>query len=379
MDRDGGVIKVLLLAPIEKPGLTGGQARAGSIVSFGLRKRIDVALVHSVQAHRQEARGIFDLVRLRFGQYVSFLKNLVFEKPDVVHIFSTCSIQAVVEKSLLALVARIFGVPTIINLRNDPVLALGQLSTSGQWVYRHSLRAHRGAICQYEALRDFYIGDLGFHSGHVFTVHNAAVGLAIDISEDMVYRRFEKRRIVFLGSLQRRKGLDALFHAAALLKESEPVWIDVVGDAQPAGYVEELRELASDLGVLELITFHGPLFGVKKEDVLCDAGVLVLPSRAEGFPNVVLEAGSLKIPVILTRVGAAADIAAAFGLGALCVDVDDVKGLSQAIVEIYDNARQYSHRAGCAAHGASMFNVQRMGGRLVTAYAAISGRGCAEN
>jgi glycosyltransferase involved in cell wall biosynthesis len=66
--------------------------------------------------------------------------------------------------------------------------------------------------------------------------------------------------------------------------------------------VDELARQAAALGVEERVRFLPP--GRDVGTLLRSADALVLPSRHEGFPMVVVEAGLLGVPVIATRAGA---------------------------------------------------------------------------
>ena len=63
---------------------------------------------------------------------------------------------------------------------------------------------------------------------------------------------------------------------------------------------------------------------------------LVLPTKREGFPNVVLEAHACEVPVITTRATGAVD-SVVDGENGLLVDVDNVDQLASAIIQLATN------------------------------------------
>jgi glycosyltransferase involved in cell wall biosynthesis len=97
-------------------------------------------------------------------------------------------------------------------------------------------------------------------------------------------------RILFIGRLTFQKNVQALIVAASLVT-NRSVRIDIVGEGQD---LEEIRELATSLNVN--VVFHS--FQKDLSGFYLDADLLCMPSRWEGFPNVVAEALAFGLPVI---------------------------------------------------------------------------------
>ncbi|MEO6259376.1 MAG: glycosyltransferase [Thermoanaerobaculia bacterium] len=120
---------------------------------------------------------------------------------------------------------------------------------------------------------------------------------------DLLSRRTSK--ILFLGRINWKKGIDLLIDAMALLPE---VRLIVAGNDEESLLVT-LREQAQRNGTLERIEFAGPVSGAAKQTLLQTAAALILPSHSENFGNVVLEAMAASTPVIVSRnVGLAEDV-----------------------------------------------------------------------
>lgn len=80
------------------------------------------------------------------------------------------------------------------------------------------------------------------------------------------------------------KGFDLLIESFSLLKNK--TWELHIAGGDENG--QELKELATKLGVLDRITFLGKVQNIDK--VYASAGIYVIPSRSEGFPNALAEA-----------------------------------------------------------------------------------------
>ena len=112
----------------------------------------------------------------------------------------------------------------------------------------------------------------------------------------------ETRRPVFAycGRLSAHtKGLDALLDGFArhVARRGEgDLWI--VGDGKDR---EALESQATDLGLGRRIKFFGAKFGDEKRNLIASCDAFVHPSRHEGMPTAVLEAGSLGVPLVVSE------------------------------------------------------------------------------
>jgi glycosyltransferase involved in cell wall biosynthesis len=110
--------------------------------------------------------------------------------------------------------------------------------------------------------------------------------------------------IACLGRLSREKGVDVLLSAAReLVAEIPETRIVVAGDG-PEG--DALRREASQPALAGHVRFLGRI--TRPQDLMGAADLVVLPSRSEGLPNVVLESYEVGTPVLATNVGAVGQI-----------------------------------------------------------------------
>jgi glycosyltransferase involved in cell wall biosynthesis len=164
------------------------------------------------------------------------------------------------------------------------------------------------------------------------------------------------RRILFVGRLVKRKGVDLLLTAFGLLRPALPdLLLDIVGDGPEMG---NLRALADSLGLGDAVTFHGALYGRRLWERYAEASIFVMPSRqsqedAEGFGTVFLEAGAFGVPSIGTRTGGIPE-AVIDGVTGTLVRSEDAEELRAAIQRLLadpseiermgNNARQRASR-----------------------------------
>ena len=116
----------------------------------------------------------------------------------------------------------------------------------------------------------------------------------IDIKKNLV--TFPKKIILSVGRMHNQKGFDILINGFKKSNTYKFGWkLFLVGD----GYEKKnLIKLVKKLNLNKYIKFYNfsnPYKWYKK------AGIFALTSRYEGMPNVILEASSLKLPIIISR------------------------------------------------------------------------------
>jgi len=143
---------------------------------------------------------------------------------------------------------------------------------------------------------------------------------------------------VFVGELRDIKGVDVLLKALAILNQARAVTAVLVGAGPEAA---ALKSLASELGLDGRVSFPGAM---PARNAFRLGRCLVVPSRAESFPYVVLEAGAAGLPVIATNVGGIPEMV----VGTACelIEPANVRQLSEAMSEALDAPERAHTRAG---------------------------------
>ncbi|MCA1691774.1 MAG: glycosyltransferase, partial [Actinobacteria bacterium] len=133
--------------------------------------------------------------------------------------------------------------------------------------------------------------------------------------------RGELRRVLFVGRLERRKGVDVLLSAAPdLLARHPDVELVLVGRDTPHTELGETyrewfrREHAGDGAVLDRVRFLGEVDDNERDRWYASADVFCAPSRYESFGLVLLEAMAHGVPVVSCDAGGVADIVDGNGL-----------------------------------------------------------------
>jgi glycosyltransferase involved in cell wall biosynthesis len=134
--------------------------------------------------------------------------------------------------------------------------------------------------------------------------------------------------ITFVGTQEHRKGVDILLQAAEQVVNTHPVNVLIIGKGES---LEQYVAMRDKMKLKNYVFFLGeklnPFPYMKK------ASIFILPSRAEGFPNVLLEAMSLKCAVI------AADCETGpreviDGKNGILIPVEDPQSLSNEMIKL---------------------------------------------
>jgi len=168
--------------------------------------------------------------------------------------------------------------------------------------------------------------------------------------------------LVFLGELRPVKGIDVLLDALANLhRQGRTATLSIVGDGPSA---DDLRRTATEAGIAGAVRFLGAMTA---KAALSKGRIMVVPSRMESLPYVVLEAAAAGKPLIATRVGGIGEILGPQA-GRL-IPSDDAAALTAAIARALDNPAQAAEEAHILKQRiAAQFSVDVMVDNILAGY-----------
>jgi glycosyltransferase involved in cell wall biosynthesis len=109
------------------------------------------------------------------------------------------------------------------------------------------------------------------------------------------------KRLLFLGIMDRKKGLLKLADAWGRLHAQFPQWRLLIAGPDIRGHEAEVRRAVADAGVSEKTIFLGGVYGADKARLYAESDLFVLPTEWENFGIAVAEALASRVPVITTR------------------------------------------------------------------------------
>jgi glycosyltransferase involved in cell wall biosynthesis len=147
--------------------------------------------------------------------------------------------------------------------------------------------------------RDTYQRTIGIPKGLVRCVFN---GVTAD-EFDPVTRATDATDIVYVGEFRHIKGADLVLDALARLHaDGKPLTLTLAGDGEE---MPALKAQVERLGLTHSVRFIGH---VKARHGFAQGKLLVIPSRGDSMPYVVIEAGAAGIPMVAAKVGGIPEI-----------------------------------------------------------------------
>ncbi len=203
---------------------------------------------------------------------------------------------------------------------------------------------------------------------------SASTERAVDLHDRLGLSK-DVRLIGFVGRIAYVKGLDLLAQAAKKVVAADPnTHFVIIGEAlfNEMAYKETLIGLIDHLALGDHWHMTGYLQQVSA--LIAQMDVLVLPSRREALPLVLLEAAKVCTPVVASRVGGIPEVVLDGETGRL-VSVGDVEGLARALLELLgDDALRRQFGENSERHVAEYFNQDRYFGDFVALYHRLARR-----
>ena len=141
-------------------------------------------------------------------------------------------------------------------------------------------------------------------------------------------------KVVFTGSLMKKKGVFSLAKAWPIVKKTIPdaqlimVGKDTIADGQSAK--SKIQKLTED----KCVTFLGHLPKNEMESVISQCDVAIYPSYSETFGLAPIEAMALRVPTIYTKLSCGPEVVKIQNLIDICVNPDDPEDIANKIVKL---------------------------------------------
>ncbi|SFQ09832.1 Glycosyltransferase involved in cell wall bisynthesis [Butyrivibrio proteoclasticus] len=188
-----------------------------------------------------------------------------------------------------------------------------------------------------------------------------------DFVKDLFSKRFEKKQVLFLGEIGKRKGgYDFAGIIEETIKENRDISFVLCGSGTESD-VNEIKEAVYEVAPKEKVLFPGWVRGGEKDNYLKESAVFMLPSYDEGLPMSILDAMAYGLPIVSTNVGGIPQLVADGKSGYICTP-GNVKEIANGIKKLLSEKERYiessmesyrvaRERYSFSAHLKKLFNV----------------------
>jgi glycosyltransferase involved in cell wall biosynthesis len=192
------------------------------------------------------------------------------------------------------------------------------------WLIKRYYNRFDFIICQSVYMQQDLTSNYQMPVNKTMVIYNATEQLAGNSIQPKIKEGETIYKFITVARLSEEKGIKRLIHAVGLL--TEPFVYYIIGEGNLRN---ELQKLIYDLELQDKVFFTGqkndPFDGMENADLF------LMGSYYEGFPNVLLEAGSRGIPVIVFNVpGGIAEIIIP-GENGILVEDKDINGFATAV------------------------------------------------
>jgi glycosyltransferase involved in cell wall biosynthesis len=173
----------------------------------------------------------------------------------------------------------------------------------------------------------------GVEKNRVFCIPNG-----IDVPDrwpksDFEFDYSKRLNVTYVGAINHaQKGvfyLPGIFKKA--LGRNTDIALEITGDGPD---LKNLCEMLSSNMINRNAVFHGSLPNHKAKEILGKSDVLIMPSHFEGLPLVLLEAMSLGIVPVVSRLTGCTDFVIEDGMNGILVEIGDENGFANALVRL---------------------------------------------
>lgn len=214
-------------------------------------------------------------------------------------------------------------------------------------------------VCEFE--RRTYAGKIGEPKARSTVVYNGLREAEFEPAP-LIENPFD---LLFIGEIRELKGPDLLIKAILPAEKAlgRQLRVVIVGNG---GELDNCRALVAGLGLADRIEFR-PAMPARQAFAL--ARLVVVPSRAEAFPYIILEALGAGRPVIASNVGGIPEI---FGQDSPALITPDVDSLAAKLSFALRDLPAFAARMPDQAELQTRFSVKVMAQRITDAYRPAS-------
>ena len=291
--------------PNKENKIFGGIATSCKIlINSSFSKEFELILLDSTQISNPPPKFIIRayLAFLRISKFIYFT---IIKQPNAIILFVALE-ASLVEKGTMGWISKLLRIPVFIFPRGTRLIENAKKSALNKNMIKFFLKGGNYFLCQGPTWEKFARDEMGFNVNNIKIIPNwTATNNFLKIGESKNYNINEHINLLFLGWVEKEKGVIELINSCIDLSENFKFNLYIAGK----GSVEdEVKELVRNSSLKNSTFFLDWIYGEDLENIFQKCNILVLPSWTEGLPNAMIEAMSSGLAVVVSNVGNIPDL-----------------------------------------------------------------------
>jgi len=266
-------------------------------------------------------------------------KSLIFIK-DMIKIFTKFKPQVIhshyVAPSIFVnIFAKIFRVPTILHGRGQDVNYWPYHSVKSKILLLMTGKLNNMILTVCKSMKNDCLR-FKITKNKIKVIYNGIDFIKFSPKTKTFFSNQRPSELLHVGSFNPRKGQHLIIKACRKIKEHNIKFhLTLIGGGI---HRQTLDDLINKYDLEDYVDLLGVVDHKNLPNYMEKADLLVFPSITEGLPNAVLEAMSMKLVVIMTRVDGNLELAQ--NIGSILVDINNPQQLFEAILHYYNNPKE---------------------------------------
>lgn len=338
---------LLLVVPLPPPW-AGVEQVSSLLVNGGLEKEFQVRVLKSNIRSENRGKGAWDFSGvIRVAKIALQLTGtLIFSRPDLVYMTLSQNGSGLARDCLFILICRIFRSRTICHLHGSKLHEfIGSQISFTRKVILNIINSSDRILVYAESIKK----DLSSYVplSKMTIISNGWPQSSLNSALEKGGKENGSFHVSFMGHLSAAKGFYDLIEAAKIILAKTKVLkfvfagerVDMERNLSGGQFGQKTNweNFESLKGAFpDNISLVGVVTGQEKKEFFSTSDVFVLPSYAEAFPMVVLEAMNAGLPLVVTRVGALPEILIE-DENCLFVPTGDPSALAASLMKLLDD------------------------------------------
>lgn len=226
---------------------------------------------------------------------------------------------------LVSLVGRFLKIPVLVarasNIPHQQRLYEGFKSKFYERFTGMSYRGYKHIVCQSEEMKDSLIRTYDVNPNLITVIGNPVLQTS---KVKLLKAQSRVYKLLVVARFALEKGLDRLIDILAGLPENYQLSLVGIGVLK-----NQIAQKVVDLGLTSRVQFYGQINNI--QEVMLEHDLMVLSSYTEGFPNVVLEALNIGLPVVTFKVSGIPELIIN-GFNGYILEQNDIHGFQQSVI-----------------------------------------------